>query len=286
MRDFGIGIRGFTRAFGFAVRNGLWWMFLVPVVLWLVFAGGILWVSTEAVDLVSGWVSGFWDINVQPSDRTGLEGAWDDVSGFFTSARDVVVLVAVKLALWFLFGLVGKYLVLILLSPLLAYASERTEEIITGQTFPFRFGLFIKDVGRGVLMALRNGSLELLINIAVWTATLFIAPFAPVSAVALWLVSSWFYGFSMFDYVFERQRMGIRASARAARDRRGIVLANGTLFNLLMNPPPLYWLLGPLAPLISAACFCIVPVTASIGAVLAWHEANGSAHGHATAERG
>jgi CysZ protein len=272
MKDFSIGLRGFARALGFALRNGMWWMFLVPVGLWLLFAGGIAWVSASAVDLVGGWVSGFWDITVPPADRTGLLGAWDDVKGFFNSARDTLVLLAVKLALWFLFGLVGKYLVLILLSPLLAYASERTEEIITGQSFPFRFGLFIKEIGRGILMALRNGSLELLINVAVWAVTLFLAPLAPVSALALWFVSSWFYGFSMFDYVFERQRLGVRASARAARERRGIVLANGMLFNLLMNPPLLHWLMGPV---LSAICFCMVPVLASIGAVLAWHETSG-----------
>ena len=106
-----------------------------------------------------------------------------------------------------------------------------------GQTFPFRPGLLIKDVARGILMALRNGSMELLITITVWVFALFLAPLAPVSVVVLWFVSSWFYGFSMFDYVFERQRLGVQASARAARERRGVVLANGMLFNLLMNPP-------------------------------------------------
>ena len=55
MKDLAIGISGFTRAFGFAMRNGLWWMFLMPVVLWLLFAGGIAWVSAGAVDAVSGW---------------------------------------------------------------------------------------------------------------------------------------------------------------------------------------------------------------------------------------
>jgi CysZ protein len=222
---------------------------------------------------VSGWVAGFWDITVPPSDRSGLLGAWDDVKGFFNSARDTVVLVTVKLALWFLFGLVGKYLVLIVLSPLLAYASERTEEIITGHAFPFRLGLFLKEIGRGILMALRNGSLELLITLAVWACTFFLASLAPLAVVVLWFVSSWFYGFSMFDYVFERQRMGVRASAKAAREWRGVVLANGMLFNLLMNPPLLHWLFGPV---LSAICFCVVPVMASIGAVLAWHEANGT----------
>jgi CysZ protein len=260
VKDLAIGFRGFTRALGFALRNGMWWLFLVPVLLWLLFAGGIAWVSSSAVDLVGGWVSGFWDITVPPSDRTGLLGAWDDVKGLFNSARDTVVLVTVKIALWFLFGLVGKYVVLILLSPLLAYASERTEEIVTGRTFPFRFGLFIKEVGRGILMALRNGTLELLITVAVWTGTLFIAPIAPLSALVLWLVSCWFYGFSMFDYVFERQRLGIRASARAARQQRGIVMANGILFDLLVRIP----LVGVV----------FAPLLASIGSVLAWHEAH------------
>ena len=177
------------------------------------------------------------------------------MKSLFNSARDTVVLVSVKLALWFLFGLVGKYLVLILLSPLLAYASERTEEIITGKSFPFRLGLFLNEIGRGILMALRNGSLELLITLAVWAGTLFLAPLAPVSAVALWFVSSWFYGFSMFDYVFERRRLRIGESVKAVNDRIGAVLANGALFSLVMKLP----LLGVM----------FAPVLASIGAVLA-----------------
>jgi CysZ protein len=228
MKDLSTGLRGFSRAFGFALRNGMWWLFLVPVLLWLLFAGGIVWASTGVVDLVSGWLS-TWDIAVPVDDRGGLVGLWDDVKSFFSSAREVIVLVVVKLALWFLFGLVGKYIVLILLSPLLAYASERTEEILTGRIYPFRAGQFLKDVGRGILMALRNGGLELLINVLLWSITLFVAILAPVTVVLLWLVSSWFYGFSMFDYVYERHRLGIRASARAAWERPGMVLANGML---------------------------------------------------------
>jgi len=271
MNDLLIGLRGFSRSFSFALRNGLWWMFLAPVLLWLLFAGGIVWASAGVVDLVTGWLSA-WDIAVPADGRTGLEGLWDDIKNFFVSAREVIVLVVVKLALWFLFGLVGKYIVLILLSPLLAYASERTEEILAGRVYPFRTAQFLKDVGRGMLMALRNGGLELLINALLWTLTLFVAVLAPVTVVLLWLVSSWFYGFSMFDYLYERRRMGIRASARAAWGRPGLVLANGMLFNLLMNPPFLNWIIGPL---LSVLCFSTVPVAASIGAVLALHEAEG-----------
>ncbi len=277
VKDLSIGISGFTRAFGFAMRNRLWWLFLAPVALWLLFASGILWASHAVVEQVSGWVAAHLDISIPAEDRSGLAGVWDDAKGWFNSTRDLLVLGAVKLALWFLFGLVGKYLVLIVLSPLLAYASERAEEIVTGRTFPFRLGQLVKDIGRGILMAFRNGLLETFINVLIWSATFFIAPLAPVSAIVLWLVSSWFYGFSMFDYIFERQRMGIRASARTAWSRPGVVMANGMLFNFLMDPPFLQWLFGPV---VSAVCFCVVPVMAAIGAVLAWN--NVDAHGIGT----
>jgi CysZ protein len=223
---------------------------------------------------VVGWVGGFLadrlDIPVSGVDRDGMAGLWDDVKAFFSSARFVIVAFVVKLALWFLFGLVGKYLVLIVLSPLLAYASERTEEILTGRTYPFRFGQLLKDAGRGILMALRNGFLELSINIGVWVLTFFIPILAPLSVVFLWLVSSWFYGFSMFDYVYERHKLGISASANAARQRRSVVLANGMVFNVLMDPPVVGWIWKPFFTVLGIT---FGPLLGSIGAVLAWHEA-------------
>ena len=238
----------------------MWWMFLIPVAFSILLTGALIWVSTEAVDVVRTYASQFLDITIPTEDRIGLIGFWDDVKAFFNSARDVILVFVVELALWFLFGLIGKYLVLIVLSPLLAYASERTEEILTGRVFPFRVGHFVKDVGRGILMAIRNGVTELLINVLFWIVTLFLSPLAPFTMIILWLVSCWFYGFSMFDYVFERQRMGIGASTREAHNRRGTVMANGALFGLLMKIP----FLGVV----------FAPLLASIGAVLAWHEAN------------
>jgi CysZ protein len=152
--------------------------------------------------------------------------------------------------------------VLIVLSPLLAYASERTEEVLTGSSHPFRPGRFLKDTLRGIAMALRNGLLELGINIAVWLATLFLPLAAVIAVPLLWIVSAWFYGFSMFDYLFERRRLGIGASARTARSRAGLVLGNGIAFSLLMKVP----FVG----------IVFAPLMAAIGAVLAWHEQEGT----------
>mgnify|MGYP006339378661 FL=1 len=49
-----------------------------------------------------------------------------------------------------------KYLFLIIGSPLFAYLSEKTEAIIEGKEYPFSFKQLMKDIVRGIRLALRN----------------------------------------------------------------------------------------------------------------------------------
>lgn len=258
MRDVSAGTSGFFGAFGFAFKHGLWWLFLVPFVFWFALAALMLWVDQAVVDHVQAWAEQYFHVAVSATEREGWAGIWDDVKAFFSKSSGVIVAVVLHLSMLYLLSLIGKYVVLAVLSPVLAYASERTEEILTGQQFPFRLGLFIKEVLRGVLMALRNGFLELSLNAAVWIATLFVPVLAPVSALFLFGVSCWFYGFSMFDYIHERHRLGIRGSVAHARSRTWLVLTNGLWFNLLMK-----------VPLVGVS---LAPLAASIGAVIAAHE--------------
>jgi CysZ protein len=255
MNGMARGLDGFLRAPGFMLRHRMGWMFLAPVLLWLIFAFGLFQLGDKAAALLQDWAGQHLQLSVPGTDRAGWAGFWDDAKAWFNGARSVVLRVVVKLAILWLFALVGKYVVLVLLSPLMAYASERAEELITGQGVPFHMGRWAKEVLRGVVMALRNGAVELGINLLAWVATLFLPLLAPLTAILLWAVSCWFYGFSMFDYIHERRRLGIGASIRAARERRGMVLANGVLFNLLMKVP----LLGMVA----------APLMGAVGAVLA-----------------
>ncbi len=257
MQDIRQGINGFGQALGFAFRNRMGWMFIVPVLVWLLFAAGVMALGLHLTEFVMGWAETNLGIDPPPAERSGLRGFWDDTLEVLDGARGVLVWLVIKIALWYLLGLTGKYVVLIVLSPLLAYASERTEEIITGRSYPFRLAQLLKDALRGAVMALRNGLLELGINVLAWIATLLLPIAAPVTALLLIVVSCWFYGFSMFDDVFERQRLGIGASMRTARERRGMVLGNGLVFWLLMRIPFVSWVFAPLL--------------GAIGAVLAWY---------------
>lgn len=250
-RDFGLGFGGFFRAFGFALGNGMGWMFLVPVLLWVLLAFGLYALLAGPVEGVSEWLALKLEIPVE----AGAGDRWSDMKGILNGARVVVVAIVLKLAVAYLLFVGNKYIVLILLSPLLAYASERTEEILTGRSFPFSFAHLMKDAVRGALIAMRNGFLELGISVGIWFLTLFVPVLAPVSIILLFVVSAYFYGFSMFDYVFERRRMRIGESVKAVNDRLGAVLANGALFSLVMKLP----LFG----------IMFAPVMASVGAVLA-----------------
>lgn len=260
MRDLGLGFDGFFRAFGFCLRHGLWWMFLAPIALWVLLAFGLFHGLEAITEAASAWAAAHLEI---PLDQSSDAGWWADVKAWLNGAREAIVKWVLRLAIGYLLFVANKYIVLVLLSPLMAYASERAEEILTGRTFLFSFAQLMKDALRGALIALRNGVLELIISIALWVLTLFLPIISPISFVLLFLVSAYFYGFSMFDYVFERRRMRIGETTRAVNSQLGAVLANGACFSLVMKLP----LIG----------LMLAPVLASVGAAITSARREGSA---------
>ena len=252
MNGFLRGLDGFSRAPAFILRHRMGWMFLAPILLWALFAFGLFQTGNWLVDAAQAWTGTYLGLDVPNTARDGWPGFWDDLKAVLNGARDVLVWVVLKLAIFWLVSLLGKYVVLVFLSPLLAYASEHTEDLLTGSRTPFRLGRWLREMLRGMVMALRNGAVEIGVTVLAWAATLFLPLMAPVTALLLWGVSCWFYGFSMFDYIHERQGLGLQDSVRAARQRRGPVLANGMLFNLLMKVPVLGMITAPLLGAVGA----------------------------------
>ncbi len=68
-----------------------------------------------------------------------------------------------------------KYIWLIVGSPVFGYLSEKTESIIEGKDYPFSFKQLMKDIVRGVRLALRNALWQ-----TVYTFTLLILSFVPI----------------------------------------------------------------------------------------------------------
>ena len=233
------------------------WLFLIPVVVWLAIALLFGFVGWEAITGLKSYLDGMLATEVLEV-RDGLWGIWDRIRNFFFASVGWLggVLATVLTAFVASFGI--KYLVLMVLSPVMAYASERTEEILTGNEYPFEWLQFGKDILRGILIALRNGIVEFGLSLVIWLTTLVAPVLAPLSVVLLFLVSSYFYGFSTFDYAHERRRTGVGESIKRIRAERWTVIGNGAMFNILMKVPFLGVVIGP--------------VLASVGASLAFVE--------------
>ena len=125
-----------------------------------------------------------------------------------------------------------KYLFLIIGSPLFAYLSEKTEAIIEGNEYPFSFKQLMKDIVRGVRLALRNMLWQ-----TVYTVSILILSFIPVigwvTPLLALLIECYYLGFSMLDYSFARVNFTPAQSIAFTGRHKGLAIGNGLLFYVM-----------------------------------------------------
>ncbi|HTF05925.1 MAG TPA: EI24 domain-containing protein [Bacteroidia bacterium] len=247
--DLGIGINTHVKAFKFIAKHSLWHYFIFPVLILAVL-----------------WVAGFWSIMglsdwiVESAlDALGLDATEEGWLGWVQAIVTFLVNIGLKIAFILFMNSYLKYIVLIVCSPILAILSERIDEIISGRTYPFNFGQFIKDMMRGILVTLRNMMLETLFILACFVIV-WIPVVGLITIPILWFVSWYFMGFAMMDYTYERQKFTINQGAQYTRRHKGIAIGNGFIFSMIL-----------LIPFIG---ICIAPILSVVAATLAVLETN------------
>ena len=240
-REINLGLRAYAKAIKLIFASKLWLFFFFPLILnVLVFWGGIKLVAgfTDDIQLmISGW------LNFNEGDFFLSEYVGDALSWLLG--------IGLKILYFFIFAYFGGYVILALMSPVLAYVSERAEQIITGKEYPFDFFQFLKDTLRGIIIALRNFCIEILLTIVLLLFGL-IPVIGWFSAIFLFFVTAYFYGFSFVDYVLERRKKNIKESVQFMRQHKGLVIANGSLFALILLIPFIGSLLAGFISVISA----------------------------------
>ena len=118
---------------------------------------------------------------------------WDD--GWWKQILRWTLGVLSRMLIFFVYALVYKQLVLIILAPVLAYLSEQTEALKTGRRFDFSWRQLFQDALRGAGIALRNLFFELLITLLLFFFAFvplvgLLAPFSAAdgAGVFLWLL--------------------------------------------------------------------------------------------------
>jgi len=159
-------------------------------------------------------------------------------------------IMAQLLLLFFYFSLF-KYLWLIIGSPVFAYLSEKTESLLEGTDYPFSWPQLLKDMLRGIKLALRNALWQ-----TVYTVSILILSFIPVAGwiapVVSLFVECYYYGFSMLDYSCERHKLSPSQSVTFISNRKGLAIGNGLVFYLMHFVPILGWVLAPAYAVVAA----------------------------------
>ncbi|MFH1319123.1 MAG: EI24 domain-containing protein [Bacteroidota bacterium] len=242
IKDFLLGLRSYQDAHALIKKNKLWSYVLLPGLINLVLFIITIWVGWKYSKLLTDWL-----LDVMGVDSIAVEN-W----GFIKTTIHIMFLIIFRLLFILFYLFIYKYVVLILMAPVLAILSERADEIISGNRYPFNFRQFIKDVIRGIILATRNLCVELLLIVL-----LFFFAFIPVvgliSTPLIFIVECYFYGFSMIDYSNERQKLTVRESTAFIGRHRGIAIANGAMFYLLLLVPVIGLMVAPSYGVVAAA---------------------------------
>lgn len=178
-------------------------------------------------------------------------------------------LILFKIALNYLITEYSKYIVLLMIAPVLVHASSKTERILTGNKYAFGFKQFFNDIKRAMRIAFRNIVVQSIL-IGIWYLTVLIVDNAILryeflgtfSWAVVLLIGFYFYGFSLMDYSMERLRYSVPESVKWVRKNRGLALSLGSVFSLSFLIDVYHFPIGAI----------FAPIIGVVAATIAVHE--------------
>ena len=241
LKEIIISIQSFFDAHKFISKHRLWkWIMIPGLIYCILFMLGMYAFGVTSYNLVEL-------ILLKTGIKQWLESMHESWLNFLVIVGQVLIMGVLFLFYFSLF----KFLFLIIGSPVFAYLSEKTESIIQGRDFPFSFPQLLKDIARGIKIALRN-----LLWQTVYLMAILILSFIPVIGwlgplIAL-LVECYYFGFSMLDYSSERNKLSASQSIDFISRHKGLAIGNGLVFYMMHFIPFIGWLLAPSYAVVAA----------------------------------
>jgi CysZ protein len=241
LKEIIISIQAYFHTHRFIIKHRLWKWILIPGFIYsILFCLGIylfLVSSNSAIEFML--------------QKSGISEWMDKMQSSFLSFLLIFGQFILNLILLLFYFSLFKYLFLIIGSPLFAYLSEKTEAIIEGKDYPFSFKQLMKDIVRGIRLALRNMLWQ-----TVYTVSILILSFIPlvgwVTPLLALLVECYYLGFSMLDYSCERNKLSTSQSITFIGRHKGLAIGNGMVFYIMHFIPVLGWLFAPSYAVIAA----------------------------------
>jgi len=151
----------------------------------------------------------------------------------------------IPIVLAIIFFFVFKPILIVLISPILSFLSEKIDEHLTNNKFEFS----LKDNIKFILRGLKIGVICFLKQI-IGTIILILIGFIPIigllSPILIFLIQSYFTGFAFMDYTLERYQFSTKDSMKFIRKKRSYSVICGCVFTLLLIIPFIGIFIAPL----------------------------------------
>ena len=241
LKEIIIAIQSYFEAHDFIRKHRLWKWIVIPGILYmLLFVVGMYFFWHSSNNAVT-WIS----------QQIGLESWLQTQRNDWLSFLFLMAGLILRIVLVFFYFSLFKYIFLIIGSPIFAYLSEKTESILEGKDFPFNMKQLMKDIVRGIRMALRNTLWQ-----TVYVVSLILLSLVPVigwiTPVIVLFVECYYYGSSMLDYSLERHKLSYSQSIIYIGRHRGLAIGNGLIFYMLHGFIVIGWVLAPAYAVVAA----------------------------------
>lgn len=241
LKEIIIALQSYVDAHRFIVKHRLWKWILIPGIIYLVlFITGFYFFWQSGNLLVEYLLN-------RPQIKEWLDTMQSGWFKFFYIIGQIIIHLILLLFYFSLF----KYIFLIIGSPVFAYLSEKTENIMEGKDFPFNFPKFIADIVRGVRLAIRNLFWQTLFLACLLLLSL-VPVFGWIAPMIALFVEFYYVGFSMLDYNSERNDLNYHQSIRFVGNHKGLAIGNGMVYYMLHLIPIIGWLFAPSYAVIAA----------------------------------
>lgn len=160
-----------------------------------------------------------------------------------------ILYIFIKILVWictvFFYYLVYKSLLLVIISPILGYVSERVETHLTGKKFDFTFKDNLRFLIRGIDIGLKS-FFKQMVGTCVVMLLGFIFPINLSIPLLIFIIQGYFTGFSFMDYTLERYNLSPKESLNFLKKQRVYAALCGGIFTLLFFIPVVGIFIAPL----------------------------------------
>ncbi|MBB78916.1 MAG: hypothetical protein CL844_07945 [Crocinitomicaceae bacterium] len=212
LKNFIFGIKAYIKAIKLIFEYKLYWYLIIPAALMLV------------IYKLGAMIKGH-HIDVDAENMNQI--IWQ------------LIYIMIEISISMLLMKFSKYLVVIILSPLISRLSIKTEKILTGNKYPFNLTQLIHDIKRSIRIVVRNFMWEYCFFLIIFIVSIlgWEDPKSSPIFYLTFLIGFFYYGFAFLDYINERRRLDIVESILFVRKNRGLAIAIGSIYSLLILVP-------------------------------------------------